>query len=73
MKTLQRLSLQKLDPLSEKVLREMASRETAVQIVKEWVLAHEGEENEDIKTTEEVRKKNNMSGPAYFHSLGRGH
>ncbi len=66
MDTLKRLSLQKLSPLSEKVLYEMADREVAGDIIKEWVLAHENEEDEDV----EAHKRNNMSGTAYFHSLG---
>jgi len=75
METLKHLSLGRLDPLSEKVLHEMASREITKQIVKEWVLAHENavDEDEDIKATEEIRKKNDMSGPSYFHSLGKEH
>jgi hypothetical protein len=66
MDTLKRLSLQKLNPLSQKVLYEMADREVAGDIIKEWVLANENEEDEDV----EAHKRNNMSGPAYFHSLG---
>lgn len=71
METLKNLSLQRLDPLSERILREMASRETAGQIIKDWVLAEETNQEED--EAEQERKRDDMSGPAYFHSLGREH
>ncbi len=70
METLKQLSLQKLDPLSEKVLFEMASRETTGKIIKEWALANEHEDDEE---DEAVRRRNDMSGPAYYHSLGKEH
>jgi hypothetical protein len=70
METLKALSLQRLDPLPEKVLFEMASRETAGKIVKEWELANEHEDDEE---DEAVRKRGDMSGSAYYHSLGREH
>lgn len=70
METLKQLSLQKLDPLSEKVLFEMASRETAGKIIKEWELANEHEEDEE---DEAVRRRGDMSGTAYYHSLGKEH
>ena len=71
MDTLQRLSLQKLAPTQEKVLFEMASREMAGQIIKDWVLAQSDEGEDDEDKLEEKRK--HMSGPAYFHSLGKEH
>ncbi len=70
METLKQLSLQKLNPLSEKVLFEMASRETAGKIIKEWALASEDKEDEE---DEAVRKRNDVSDTAYYHSLGREH
>lgn len=70
MDTLQHLALQKLAPLQEKVLREMASREAAGQIIKDWVSANDHPEEEEEGESE--RKRSDMSGPAYFHSLGRG-
>ena len=60
METLKQLSLQRLDPLSQKVLFEMASRETAGKIIKEWSLTSNHEEDET------VRKRNDMSGPTYL-------
>jgi hypothetical protein len=67
MDTLKRLSLQKLDPLSEKVLFEMADREIAGGVVNEWVLAHEGEEDD-----EEVKRTKGTSPATYFHMQGKG-
>lgn len=65
METLKRLSLQKLDPLSEKVLFEMADREIAGGIIEDWVRANEGEEDED-----EIERKKGKSTTTYYHSKG---
>ncbi len=72
MDTLKHLALQKLTPLQEKVLREMASRETAGRIIKEYVLA-ERHEDEDEENDPHTRKPDDTPGPTYFHSLGREH
>jgi hypothetical protein len=65
---LQRLSLQAMNPLQEKILGEMADREVTAEIIREWVLAHEDKEDDE---EDEPRKPSGMSDTAYFHSLGK--
>jgi hypothetical protein len=69
MDTLKRLVAQtkKIDPVTEKVLREVASREAMALITQEWVSAEEYGEDED----EDHRARKGTSWPtAFFHSRG---
>jgi aromatic ring-opening dioxygenase LigB subunit len=72
MTTLRNLSLQRLAPLQEKVLREMAEREAAALIIKAGMLAREDADFEDEDDSPARGKNINPSGTAYFHSLGKG-
>lgn len=73
METLTMLATQSknLTPLQKSVLNEFHSREEIAGAVKEYVLAEEKREEDDEDEVE--RKRSSMSGPAYFHSLGKEH
>ena len=69
MDTLKRLATQtrKIDPITEKVLNEVASRETIAAIAEEWVSANEYGEEED---EDQKARKGTSSMSAFFHSRG---
>jgi len=69
MDTLKGLATQnkKLDPVTEKVLREVASREDMATITMEWVAANEYGEDED---EDQKARKGTSSMTAFFHSRG---
>ena len=74
METLTRLATESknLTPVQESVLRDFHSRDNVAQAIKEYVFAGEDKDEEDDEDVVQ-KKKGDMSGPAYFHSLGREH
>lgn len=69
METLKRLATQtrKMDPVTEKVLFEVASRETMASIAEEWISSNEYGEDED---EDRKARKGTSSMTAFFHSRG---
>lgn len=74
MEIIGRIATESKNPTAEQaeVLRDFASRENVAQAIKEYVL-HQDSVDEEDDEDEAVKKKQNMSGPSYFHSLGREH
>ncbi len=54
----------------ETILREIHNRDDAAEIIKAYIVTTEHQKDED--EDEKIKKKQNMSGTAYFHSLGKG-
>jgi len=74
MDTLSRLAIQSKDlsPIQRDILREMHDRNNAGEIIRAYVVAQEGkEDDEDID--EKQRRRGKMSDIAHFHSLGKEH
>jgi hypothetical protein len=69
MGTLKRLATQtrRIDPVTEKVLYEVAERDTMASITEEWVSANEYGEDED---EDQKARKGTSSITAFFHSRG---
>ena len=74
MDTISKLAVETRDPteVQSQVLRDFYSREEIAKAIKSY-FAHEIKQ-ENIDDEDELEKKKiKMSGPAYFHSLGREH
>ncbi|KKW02564.1 MAG: hypothetical protein A3J04_01270 [Candidatus Ryanbacteria bacterium RIFCSPLOWO2_02_FULL_47_14] len=74
MDTLSRLAIQSKDlsPIQRDIFREMHDRNNAGEIIRAYVVAQEGkEDDEDID--EKQRRRGKMSDIAHFHSLGKEH
>jgi hypothetical protein len=69
MDTLKRLATQtkKIDPVTEKILREVASREDMAAIAMDWVAANEYGEDED---EDQKARRGTTTPTAFFHSRG---
>lgn len=69
MDTLKKLATQtrKMDPVTQKVLYEVASREAMALIAQEWVSANEYGEDED---EDHKARRGTSSTTAFFHSRG---
>ena len=72
MDILSRLATQSknISPQQETILRKMHNRDDAAEIIRAYVVATEHQEDED--EDEKIKRRQTMSGTAYFHSLGKG-
>ena len=70
MDTLKRLATQtrKIDPVTEKILYEVAERDTMAAIAEEWVSANEYGEDED---EDQKARRGTSSMTNFFHSRGK--